>query len=51
MKPTTPYVDEDKQVIFVELENETLHNVVNGLIFGLVTGTLLVFLLDMWVVA
>lgn len=36
MKPVVPYVDERKQVIFVECGNETAHNVINGLLFGVV---------------
>lgn len=37
MKIVKPYIDENKQIIFVELENETLHNVINGMILGLLT--------------
>jgi hypothetical protein len=36
MQVVRPYVDENKQVIFVEIEDEFLHDVVNGLLFGLV---------------
>jgi len=36
MKVVWPYVDENKQVIFVELEDDRLHDVVNGAIFALV---------------
>lgn len=36
MKLAKPYVDEQKQVIFVEFENELLQDVVNGMLLALV---------------
>lgn len=35
MRPVWPYVDENRQVIFVEIENETLQDVVNGALLAL----------------
>lgn len=35
MKIVKPYIDENKQIIFIELENETLHELINGMILGL----------------
>ena len=37
MNLVLPYLDQKKQVIFVELENETLHDVVNGALLAIVT--------------
>lgn len=37
MRLVRPYVDENRQVIFVELENETAHEVVNGALLALLT--------------
>lgn len=37
MKLTLPYIDENKQVIFIEFENDMLHNLVNGGILGFLT--------------
>jgi hypothetical protein len=36
MKVVRPYVDENKQVIFVEIEHELLHEVVNGFLLALI---------------
>jgi len=36
MQIVRPYVDENKQVIFVEIEHELLHEVVNGFLLGLI---------------
>lgn len=36
MNLTWPYVDENWQVIFVKFENETIHDVVNGALLGIV---------------
>jgi hypothetical protein len=35
MKIVKPYIDENKQIIFIELENKTLHNLINGFILGI----------------
>jgi hypothetical protein len=35
MRIVRPYVDENCQVIFVEFENETVQNVVNGALLAL----------------
>lgn len=35
MRLVWPYIDERKQVIFVELENDFLHNSINGLLLAL----------------
>jgi hypothetical protein len=35
MRIVRPYVDENRQVIFVEFENETVQNVVNGALLAL----------------
>jgi len=40
MQLVWPYIDENKQVIFVELEDDTLHNVVNGLLLGILIGAI-----------
>lgn len=35
MKIVKPYIDEKSRVIFIEFENDTIHNIVNGFLFGL----------------
>lgn len=45
MQIVRPYVDENKQVVFVELEHDSLHNVTNGLILGVLVSVLLGVLL------
>jgi len=34
MKPTWPYVNERQEVVFVDCENDTVHGLVNGALFG-----------------
>jgi len=34
MKLVRPYIDNRKQVIFVECPNELLQNLINGMLFG-----------------
>lgn len=36
MKVVKPYIDENKQVIFVEFENQTIQDLVNGFILGII---------------
>jgi len=36
MQIVRPYIDDNKQVIFVEIENKLIHDIVNGAILALV---------------
>lgn len=35
MKLVKPYIDENKQVIFIEIDEKWRHEVINGMLFGM----------------